>query len=235
MFFDLINISLHFWSLFPEVEERLLCGVRAHWDWGEAQKWHILVSLVTERARMPGGQVVQPGWSGFPENSLHSQGTWEETQEPRSGAKGRSEDLRTWQPWVMELVQNGKWYGKIPGIWALLWVPCPSFVGSPFHSVGPGWNWACWHRVLTALATSKDLLGNLYSDFPALPPDPEKSHSAVSSFPQVRLIKLETLSSGLNRMFLNEGATFPAFGGSDGQCYLKNLRTEWCVFVEPRR
>lgn len=162
MFFDLINISLRFWSPFPEVEERLLWGVRAHRDWGEARKWHILVSLVTDGDRMPGGQVVQPGWSGFPENSLHSQGTREETQEPRSGAKGRSEDLRTWQPWVMELVQNGKWYGKIPGIWALLWVPCPSFVGSPFHSVRPGWNWACWHCVLAALATSKDLLGNYY-------------------------------------------------------------------------
>ena len=116
------------WSLFPEMEETLVWGVWDHQDWEKAWNWHILVSLVNDGDGMPRGQVVQPGWSGFPEKGLHNEGTWYETQEPRSGAKERSEDPRTWQPWVTELIQNGKLYGKIPGIWALLWVPGPSFI-----------------------------------------------------------------------------------------------------------
>lgn len=55
-------------------------GVWAHQDWGAAWRWHILVSLVNDGERMPGDQVVQPGWSDFPRKGLHRQGTYFETR-----------------------------------------------------------------------------------------------------------------------------------------------------------
>lgn len=46
--------------------------MQAYRDWGEKWQWHILVSLVNAGEEIPGGQAVQAGWSGLPENGLHS-------------------------------------------------------------------------------------------------------------------------------------------------------------------